>query len=86
MVKDQKFESHKSDRVVKRIPESMVTFWEALDFEHLCQNHRTLGDLTASQVRLSYYELGLEALEGVGEELSEDYWDVYCCYFLQEGV
>lgn len=71
MVKDEKFEGHESDRVVKGVSEAMVALRESFCFKHLSKDHGYLGDLTACEIGLSFDKLSLQSLEGISDDFSK---------------
>lgn len=86
MIEDKKLECHECDGVVKTVPESVEALGEAFNFQHLCQDHGYFCELVAGGEDLLPDDLGLEALEGVGDQFCCEDGDVDGCKFMQEAV
>ena len=85
MVKDEEFEGHLRNRKVQRIPKSMIAFGEALYFQHIFEDLWYLCYLILGAVYLFFDELSLYALKRIGDQFSEDNWDVDGYEFMDEG-
>ena len=70
MIKQKEFECHLCDRVVQRIPKTVVAFGETFHSNHLTQYFRDLSHLIT--IELFSNELGLYPLKGVCDYLSKE--------------